>query len=91
VRTVFVIGPDKKVKLQIAYPMTTGRNFDEVLRVIDSLQLTAKHRVSTPVNWKHGEDVIIAGSVTDDEAKKIYPQGWKAPRPYIRIVPAPKH
>jgi alkyl hydroperoxide reductase subunit AhpC len=90
VRTVFVIGPDKKVKLQIAYPMTTGRNFDEVLRVIDSLQLTAKHRVSTPVNWKHGEDVIIAGSVTDDEAKKIYPQGWKAPRPYIRIVPAPK-
>jgi len=90
VRTVFVIGPDKKVKLQIAYPMTTGRNFDEVLRVIDSLQLTAKHRVSTPVNWKHGEDVIIAGSVTDDEAKKIYPAGWKSPRPYIRIVPHPK-
>jgi len=90
VRTVFVIGPDKKVKLMIAYPMTTGRNFDEVLRVIDSLQLTAKHRVSTPVNWKHGEDVIIAGSVSDDEAKKLYPQGWKSPRPYIRIVPAPK-
>jgi thioredoxin-dependent peroxiredoxin len=90
VRNVFVIGPDKKVKLIIAYPMTTGRNFDEVLRVIDSLQLTAKHRVSTPVNWKHGDDVIIAGSVTDDEAKKIYPNGWKAPRPYLRIVPEPK-
>ena len=90
VRNVFVIGPDKKIKLIIAYPMTTGRNFDEVLRVIDSLQLTAKHRVATPVNWKQGEDVIIAGSVTDDEAKKIYPQGWKAPRPYIRIVPQPK-
>jgi thioredoxin-dependent peroxiredoxin len=90
VRTVFVIGPDKKVKLQIAYPMTTGRNFDEVLRVIDSLQLTAKHKVSTPVNWKHGEDVIIAGSVSDEEAKKTYPNGWKAPKPYIRIVPQPK-
>lgn len=90
VRNVFVIGPDKKVKLFIAYPMTTGRNFDELLRVIDSLQLTAKHRVSTPANWKPGEDVIIAGSVSDDEAKKIYPEGWKAPRPYIRIVPAPK-
>jgi alkyl hydroperoxide reductase subunit AhpC len=90
VRNVFVIGPDKKVKLQIAYPMTTGRNFDEVLRVIDSLQLTAKHKVSTPVNWKQGDDVIIAGSVSDDEAKKIYPGGWKAPRPYIRIVPQPK-
>jgi len=90
VRNVFVIGPDKKVKLQIAYPMTTGRNFDEVLRVIDSLQLTAKHKVSTPVNWKQGEDVIIAGSVSDDEAKKTYPSGWKAPRPYIRIVPQPK-
>jgi alkyl hydroperoxide reductase subunit AhpC len=90
VRNVFVIGPDKKVKLFIAYPMTTGRNFDELLRVIDSLQLTAKHRVSTPANWKPGEDVIIAGSVSDDEAKKIYPDGWKAPRPYIRIVPAPK-
>jgi alkyl hydroperoxide reductase subunit AhpC len=89
VRTVFVIGPDKKIKLQIAYPMTTGRNFDEVLRVIDSLQLTAKHKVATPVNWKQGDDVIIAGSVSDDDAKKIYPQGWKAPRPYIRIVPQP--
>ena len=90
VRTVFVIGPDKKVKLQLAYPMTTGRNFDEVLRVIDSLQLTAKHKVSTPVNWKQGEDVIIAGSVSDDEAKKTYPNGWKSPKPYIRIVPQPK-
>jgi len=90
VRTVFVIGPDKKVKLQIAYPMTTGRNFDEVLRVIDSLQLTAKHKVSTPVNWKHGEDVIIAGSVSDEEAKKTYPNGWRAPKPYMRIVPQPK-
>ncbi len=90
VRNVFVIGPDKKVKLQIAYPMTTGRNFDEVIRVIDSLQLTAKHKVSTPVNWKHGEDVIIAGSVSDDEAKKTYPSGWKSPKPYIRIVPQPR-
>jgi thioredoxin-dependent peroxiredoxin len=90
VRTVFVIGPDKKIKLMIIYPMTTGRNFDEVLRVIDSLQLTAKHRVATPVNWKQGDDVIIAGSVSDDEAKKIYPQGWKAPKPYLRIVPQPK-
>ena len=90
VRNVFVIGPDKKVKLVIAYPMTTGRNFDEVLRVIDSLQLTAKHKVSTPVNWKQGEDVIIAGSVSDEEAKKTYPNGWKAPRPYMRIVPQPK-
>ena len=90
VRNVFVIGPDKKIKLILVYPMTTGRNFDEVLRVIDSLQLTAKHKVATPVNWKHGEDVIIAGSVSDDEAKKIYPQGWKAPRPYLRIVPQPK-
>src|SRR5208337_2530142 len=89
VRNVFVIGPDKKIKLLIVYPMTTGRNFDEVLRVIDSLQLTAKHRVATPVNWKPGEDVIIAGSVSDEEAKKTYPQGWKAPRPYLRIVPAP--
>src|SRR6266478_573355 len=89
VRNVFVIGPDKKLKLLIVYPMTTGRNFDEVLRVIDSLQLTAKHRVATPVNWKPGEDVIIAGSVSDDEAKKIYPKGWKAPRPYLRIVPQP--
>ena len=90
VRTVFVIGPDKKLKLFLAYPMTTGRNFDEVLRVIDSLQLTAKHKVATPVNWKQGEDVIISGSVSDDEAKKIYPQGWKSPRPYIRIVPQPR-
>jgi len=90
VRNVFVVGPDKKVKLIIVYPMTTGRNFDEVLRVIDSLQLTAKHKVATPVNWKQGEDVIIAGSVSDDDARKTYPQGWKAPRPYIRIVPQPK-
>ena len=90
VRNVFVIGPDKKIKLVLIYPMTTGRNFDEVLRVIDSLQLTAKHRVATPVNWNKGEDVIIAGSVSDDEARKIYPQGWKAPRPYIRIVPQPE-
>ena len=90
VRNVFVIGPDKKIKLILVYPMTTGRNFDEVLRVIDSLQLTAKHRVATPVNWKQGEDVIIAGSVTNDEAAKIYPQGWKAPRPYMRIVPQPR-
>jgi len=90
VRNVFVIGPDKKVKLIIVYPMTTGRNFDEVLRVIDSLQLTAKHKVSTPVNWKQGEDVIIAGSVSNDDAKKIYPNGWKEPKPYIRIVPQPR-
>ncbi len=90
VRTVFVIGPDKKVKLQLAYPMSTGRNFDEVLRVIDSLQLTAKHKVSTPVNWKHGEDVIISGAVSEDEAKKTYPNGWKSPKPYIRIVPQPR-
>ncbi len=90
VRNVFVIGPDKKVKLILIYPMTTGRNFDEVLRVVDSLQLTAKHKVSTPVNWRHGEDVIIAGSVSDEDARKIYPDGWKAPRPYIRIVPQPK-
>jgi len=90
VRNVFGIGPDKKIKLVLVYPMTTGRNFDEVLRVIDSLQLTAKHKVATPVNWKHGEDVIIAGSVSDDEAKKQYPQGWKAPKPYIRIVPQPR-
>jgi alkyl hydroperoxide reductase subunit AhpC len=90
VRNVFVIGPDKKIKLLIVYPMTTGRNFDEVLRVIDSLQLSAKHKVATPVNWKPGEDVIIAGSVSDEEAKKTYPQGWKAPKPYLRIVPQPK-
>ena len=90
VRTVYVIGPDKKIKLTISYPMTTGRNFDEVLRVIDSLQLTAKHKVATPVNWKRGDDVIIAGSVSDEDAKKTYPHGWKAPRPYIRIVPQPE-
>jgi len=90
VRNVFVIGPDKKVKLILVYPMTTGRNFDEVLRVIDSLQLTAKHKVSTPVNWQQGEDVIIAGSVSDDQAREIYPDGWQAPRPYIRIVPQPR-
>jgi alkyl hydroperoxide reductase subunit AhpC len=89
VRNVFVIGPDKKIKLILVYPMTTGRNFDEVLRVIDSLQLTAKHRVATPVNWKPGEDVIIAGSVSNDEAKEIYPGGWSEPKPYIRIVPQP--
>jgi len=90
VRTVFVIGPDKKIKLHLAYPMTTGRNFDEILRVIDSMQLTAKHKVATPVNWKSGEDVVIVTSVTDDEAKKIYPQGWKALRPYLRVVPQPR-
>ncbi len=89
VRNVFVIGPDKKVKLILVYPMTTGRNFDEVVRVIDSLQLTAKHKVSTPVNWNRGEDVIIAGSVSDDQAKEIFGE-WEAPRPYIRIVPEPK-
>ena len=85
-----VVGPDKKIKLILVYPMTTGRNFDEVLRVIDSMQLTAKHKVATPVNWKHGDDVIIAGSVSDDDAKKQYPQGWKAPKPYLRIVPQPR-
>jgi len=89
VRNVFVIGPDKKVKLILVYPMTTGRNFDEVLRVIDSLQLTAKHKVSTPVNWKNGEDVVIAGSVTDDAAREIWPEGWESPKPYIRIVKQP--
>jgi alkyl hydroperoxide reductase subunit AhpC len=90
VRTVFVIGPDKKIKLMLFYPMTTGRNFDELLRVLDSMQLTAKHRVATPANWKQGQDVIIAGSVSDEEAKKVFPQGWKAPKPYLRIVQAPK-
>ena len=90
VRNVFVIGPDKKIKLILVYPMSTGRNFDEVLRVIDSLQLTAKHKVSTPVNWKPGEDVVISGSVSDEDAKKQYPSGWKSPKPYIRIVPQPK-
>ncbi len=84
-----MIGPDKKIKLILIYPMTTGRNFDEVLRVIDSLQLTAKHKVATPVNWQPGEEVVIAGSVSNDEAKEIYPDGWKEPRPYIRIVPEP--
>lgn len=90
VRNVFVIGPDKRIKLVLVYPMTTGRNFDEVLRVIDSLQLTARHKVATPVNWKQGQDVIIAGSVSDEEAKKVYPQGWRAPKPYLRIVPQPR-
>ncbi len=90
VRNVFVVGPDKKIKLILVYPMTTGRNFDEVLRVIDSLQLTAKHKVSTPVNWQPGEDVIIAGSVSDEEAKQTYPDGWQAPKPYLRIVPQPR-
>jgi alkyl hydroperoxide reductase subunit AhpC len=89
VRNVFVIGPDKRVKLILVYPMTTGRNFDEVLRVIDSLQLTAKHKVATPVNWQQGEKVIIAGSVSNDEAKETYPDGWEEPRPYIRLVPQP--
>jgi thioredoxin-dependent peroxiredoxin len=90
IRSVFVVGPDKKIKLILTYPMTTGRNFDEVLRVIDSLQLTAKHKVATPAQWKPGEDVIIAGSVSNDEAKQKYPGGWKAPKPYLRIVPHPK-
>jgi len=89
VRNVFVIGPDKKIKLILIYPMTTGRNFDEVLRVVDSLQLTAKHKVATPAQWQQGDDVIIAGSVSDDEAREKYPDGWEAPRPYIRIVPQP--
>ncbi|RVT97725.1 peroxiredoxin [Rhodovarius crocodyli] len=90
VRTVFIVGPDKRIKLMISYPMTTGRNFDEILRVLDSMQLTAKHKVATPVNWQDGDKVIIAGSVSDDEARKIYPNGWDAPRPYLRIVPQPK-
>ena len=90
VRNIFVIGPDKKIKLIMVYPMTTGRNFDEVLRIVDSLQLTSTHKVATPVNWRPGDDVIIAGSVSDEEAKKIYPAGWNAPRPYLRIVPQPK-
>jgi thioredoxin-dependent peroxiredoxin len=89
VRNVFVIGPDKKIKLILVYPMTTGRNFDEVLRVIDSLQLTAEHKVATPAQWQQGDDVIIAGSVSDDAAKEIYPDGWESPKPYIRIVPQP--
>lgn len=90
VRTVFVIGPDKKIKLQLIYPMSTGRNFDEVMRVLDSLQLTARHQVSTPANWKPGDDVIISGSVSNEEARKKYPDGWKSPKPYLRIVPQPK-
>ena len=89
VRSVFVIGPDKKIKLMLTYPMTTGRNFDEILRVLDSMQLTQKHRVATPVNWKQGEDVIIAGSVSDDDAKTLFPGGWKAPKPYLRVVKQP--
>ena len=90
VRTVFLIGPDKKIKLSLTYPMSTGRNFDEVLRVLDSCQLTAKHKVATPVNWKQGEDVIIVPAVSDEEARKTYPDGWKAPKPYLRIVPQPE-
>ena len=90
VRSVFVVGPDKKVKLMLTYPMSTGRNFDEVMRALDSIQLTAKHQVATPVNWKHGEDVIIVPAVSDDDAKKKYPDGWKSPKPYLRIVPQPK-
>jgi thioredoxin-dependent peroxiredoxin len=89
VRNVYIIGPDKKIKLVLSYPMTAGRNFDEILRVIDSLQLTAKHKVATPANWKRGEDVIISGSVSNDDAKKLWPGGWKEPKPYIRIVPQP--
>ena len=89
VRSVFIIGPDKKIKLMLTYPMTTGRNFDEILRVLDSMQMTAQHRVATPVNWKPGDDVIIAGSVSDDDAKKQYPAGWKSPKPYLRIVKQP--
>jgi len=90
VRTVFLIGPDKLIKTMLIYPMTTGRNFDEVLRIIDSLQLTARHKVATPANWKQGGDVIITGAVSDEEAKKAYPGGWKSPKPYLRIVPQPK-
>ena len=90
IRSVFIVGPDKKIKLVLTYPMSTGRNFDEVLRVLDSMQLTAKHKVATPVNWKPGEDVIIVPAVSDDEAKQKYPEGWKAPKPYLRIVPQPK-
>jgi alkyl hydroperoxide reductase subunit AhpC len=90
VRNVYIIGPDKKIKLVLSYPMTAGRNFDEILRVLDSLQLTAKHKVATPANWKQGENVIIAGSVSDEEAKKTYPDGWQSPKPYIRIVPQPQ-
>jgi alkyl hydroperoxide reductase subunit AhpC len=91
VRNVFIVGPDKKIKLILVYPMATGRNFQEILRALDSLQLTAKHSVSTPADWKQGDDVILGGSVTDEQAKKLYPQGWKTPKPYIRIVPAPQN
>ena len=90
VRTVFIVGPDKKIKLMLSYPMSTGRNFDEILRALDSIQLTAKHRVSTPVNWKRGEDVILGGAISNEEAAKLYPGGWKSPKPYIRIVPQPE-
>ena len=90
VRSVFVIGPDKRIKMMMTYPMTTGRNFDEIVRVLDSLQLTVKHKVATPANWKQGEDVIISGSVSDDDAKKLFPEGWKAPKPYLRVVKQPK-
>jgi alkyl hydroperoxide reductase subunit AhpC len=89
VRSVFVVGPDKKIKLMMTYPMTTGRNFDEILRALDSMQMTARHKVATPVNWKHGEDVIIAGSVSDDDAKKLFPEGWKTLKPYLRVVKQP--
>jgi len=89
VRSVFIIGPDKKIKLMLTYPMTTGRNFDEILRVLDSMQLTAKHKVATPANWKKGDDVIIAGSVSDEDAKKLFPEGWNAPKPYLRVVKQP--
>ena len=89
VRSVFVVGPDKKIKLMLTYPMTTGRNFDEILRVLDSMQLTAKYKVATPVNWKNGDDVIIAGSVNDEEAKKLFPEGWKTVKPYLRVVKQP--
>jgi alkyl hydroperoxide reductase subunit AhpC len=90
VRTVFLVGPDKKIKLMLFYPMTTGRNFDEILRVLDSIQLTAKHKVATPANWKQGQDVIIAGSVSDEDAKKLFPNGWQAPKPYLRITGQPR-
>ena len=90
VRSVFIIGPDKKIKLTMTYPMTTGRNFDEILRALESIQLTAQHKVATPANWKQGEDVIIAGSVSDEDAKSLFPEGWKAPKPYLRIVKQPK-
>jgi alkyl hydroperoxide reductase subunit AhpC len=90
VRTVFIIGPDKRIKLMLTYPMTTGRNFDEILRVLDSMQLTAKHKVATPVNWKSGDDVIIVPTVSDDDAKKMFPHGWKTLKPYLRMVQQPK-